>query len=312
VTELKRSTASLAGRDVPLVEAIGDGPGPQLTVIAGIHGCEYASIAAARRWVASLASRRLAGRVTVLPIVNVSAFRARSPFVVPEDDKNLNRCFPGSASGTLADQIAADLFQRFITGSDALVDLHAGDLAEALIPFAIYDAGAMESTARGMAESYGLGYIVREAPGLERAVSGTSSSAAAAAGIPAIIAEAGGCGLIEADAVATHLRGLDGVLGYLGLVPAAADGQAHAGQPPVPPVHLSRFLWPCTPVGGWWQPSVGTGEVVRAGQLLGTVESLDGGSTLETVIAPADGVVLFITSSPAVEADGLLLGLGAA
>jgi predicted deacylase len=51
---------------------------------------------------------------------------------------------------------------------------------------------------------------------------------------------------------------------------------------------------------------------VRAGQVLGTVAALDGGAVLETFTAPVDGVVLFLTSSPAVAADGLLLGLGAA
>jgi hypothetical protein len=43
---------------------------------------------------------------------------------------------------------------------------------------------------------------------------------------------------------------------------------------------------------------------------LGTVSSLDGGQILQTITAPADGVPMFITSSPAVAANGLLLGLG--
>jgi hypothetical protein len=32
---------------------------------------------------------------------------------------------------------------------------------------------------------------------------------------------------------------------------------------------------------------------------------------MEEIVAPADGVVIFMTSSPAVATDGLLLGLGA-
>ena len=306
VTDIKRTTADLGGFEVPVIEATGDPLGPRLTVIAGVHGCEYASIAAVRRWAMSLAGRPLTGRVTVLPVVNLPAFRARSPFVVPEDGKNLNRCFPGSAAGTAADRIAAALFEGFIAVTDALVDVHAGDLVEALEPFAIYDAGPAEATARAMAGAYGVQYVVREAPGRDRAVSGTTSAAAAAAGIPAIIAEAGGCGLIEADAVTTHLRGLDGVLGMLGMRP----GWDPAAQ--AEPLHLETFLWPRTSTAGWWQPAVGVGEAVQAGQPLGTVESLDGATVLETVTAPADGVVLFLTSSPAVAADGLLLGIGAA
>ena len=57
---------------------------------------------------------------------------------------------------------------------------------------------------------------------------------------------------------------------------------------------------------------VAPGEAVAAGQLLGTVSSLDGARLLQTITAPAAGVPMFITSSPAVAADGLLLGLGAA
>jgi hypothetical protein len=34
------------------------------------------------------------------------------------------------------------------------------------------------------------------------------------------------------------------------------------------------------------------------------------GDVTEQITAPEDGVVLFITTSPAVEADGLLVGLG--
>jgi len=46
--------------------------------------------------------------------------------------------------------------------------------------------------------------------------------------------------------------------------------------------------------------------------VLGSVSSIDGAVTQEVINAPDDGVLLFMTSSPAVAADGLLLGLGAA
>jgi hypothetical protein len=44
--------------------------------------------------------------------------------------------------------------------------------------------------------------------------------------------------------------------------------------------------------------------------VIGTITTLDGSQVLETITAPADGVPIFITSSPAVADDGLLLGLG--
>jgi hypothetical protein len=309
MTDVTRRVADFAGLDVPVIEVTGGAPGPRLSVISGVHGCEYASMAGVRRWVSGLAGdpgRLLRGSVTVVPVMNVPAFWARTPFVVPEDGKNLNRCFPGSPDGTLAERLAFAVFDQVITGSDAVVDVHAGDLVEALEPFVMYDGGPAEDLARGLAAAYGIRYVVRQAPGPGQTVAGSSSAAAAAAGIPAITAEAGGCGLVTEAAVAAHVRGLDGVLRYLAMSPSVPEGPA-----PTAPVYLNRFIWPRTPAAGWWEPAVLAGETVTAGQVLGTVSSLDGGTVLETFAAPADGVILFVTSSPAVAAGGLLLGLGA-
>jgi uncharacterized protein len=309
-TTVTRRHLDLAGLEVPVVELTGAQDGPLLTVIAGVHGCEYVPMAAVREWTRDLERREIRGRIRAVPVLNVTAFRARSPFVVPEDGKNLNRCFPGDAGGTLAERLAYAAFTELITGSDAYIDAHCGDMVEALEPFALYEAGPAEAAARQLALAYGLGYVIRQEPGPDRAVSGTSSGAAAQAGIPAITAEAGGCGLVERPAVDAHLRGLNAVLAHLGMTDPA-DG-ARAGQPARPePALLNRFLWVRCGRAGWWAPAVAAGEQVTEGQVLGTVSGLDGSGEPETITAPADGVIIFLTSSPAVADDGLLLGLGA-
>ena len=309
-TTVTRRSLDLAGLDVPVVELAGPQDGPLLTVIAGVHGCEYVPMAAVREWTRDLEQREIRGRIRAVPVLNVTAFRARSPFVVPEDGKNLNRCFPGDAGGTLAERLAYAAFTELITGSDAVIDAHCGDMVEALEPFALYEAGPAEEAARDLALAYGLGYIIRQEAGPDRAVSGTSSGAAAQAGIPAITAEAGGCGLVERHAVDAHLRGLNAVLAHLGMT-APADG-GPAGSPARPePALLGRFLWLRCARAGWWAPAVTAGDRVSEGQVLGTVSSLDGSALQETITAPADGVIIFLTSSPAVADDGLLLGLGA-
>jgi predicted deacylase len=194
-----------------------------------------------------------------------------------------------------------------IKGSDALIDMHAGDMVEALQPFALYDAGPAQARAADLASAYGLGYVIRPEPGPDRAVGGTTSAAAAEIGIPAIIAEAGGCGLVTQAAVDAHVRGLNRVLALLGMA-EDPDRRLDAGPPPV---RLQRFLWLHCQHEGWWEPAVQVGDSVAKGQALGTVSSIDGTQTLETIAAPADGVPMFVTSSPAVAANGLLLGLGA-
>ena len=287
--------------DIPYVRVVGEaGDGPHLTVIAGVHGTEYASIAAARELLAELRPAELSGIVTVAPVVNLPAFWARTPFVVPLDGKNLNRSFPGDASGSAAERIAAAVSERLISGSDYLIDLHAGDLPEALEPFVLYDSSPVEQQARDLALAYGLGHMVRQSPD-GRTVAGTTSAAAADLGIPSFTAESGECGLLTRDAVDRHLRGLRNVLRRLRMLP----GEAAVFDSPV---EHDGWIWLRTTQAGWWQPAVETGNRVAAGDLLGTVAPIIGGRPVR-ITAPAPGVPLFITSSPAVSADGLLLGL---
>ena len=286
---------------IPHVNFIGEaGDGPLLTVIAGVHGTEYTSIAAARELIAELQPHELCGCVIVAPVVNLPAFWARTPFVVPIDGKNLNRSFPGDAGGSATERIAAAVTKWLIRGSDCLIDLHAGDLPEALEPFTLYDASPVEQQARELALAYGLGHVVRQSSN-GRTVAGSTSAAAADLGIPSFTAESGQCGILARDAVEAHLRGLRNVLRQLRMLP---------GEPVVfdSPVEHDGWIWMRAPHEGWWQPAVEAGASIAAGELLGTVSPVIGGTAVP-ITAPVAGVPLFVTSSPAVRADGLLLGL---
>src|SRR4029079_13006547 len=109
-----------------------------LVVTGGVHAAEYASIAAALELGRSLDPANLRGRVIVVPVMNMPAFTARSIYISPLDGKNLNRVFPGDARGTASEQIAAWAFKNVIRQADFYIDLHGGDLIEALVPFTIF------------------------------------------------------------------------------------------------------------------------------------------------------------------------------
>ncbi len=291
----------LAGLEWPVFEASGTGDGPRACLLAGVHGCEYSSIAALVQFMRALDVAALAGSIVAVPLVSPTSFAARSPFVVPEDGRNLNRSFPGDPQGSFTDVLAHHVFSEFVSGADALIDLHGGDMVEALEPFTLYDDSPERETAERLARAFGLGYVVCDTTD---ALGGTTSAAAAAAGIPGFIAEAGGRGLLEPAEVERHLRGLRNALRVAGVLHGEPD-------PPPPGQRLvERFLWLRSSAPGWWQPAVAVGEEVAAGDRLGTV--LDGfGDAIETITAPEAGVPLFLTSAPAVQAGGLLLGLGA-
>ena len=293
----------LAELELPCFEAAGESDGPHLCLLAGIHGGEYSSIAAVVRFMNALDTRELSGRITAVPIVSMPSFRARMAFVMPQDGKNLNRCFPGSQDGTFSEVLARHVFDALIAPSDFLLDLHGGDMVEALEPFSLYDESAVEEQARGLAIAFGLPYLVRSAPA-DAPISGTTTGAAAAAGVPAVIAEVGGCGLLEEDAVRMHLDGITNALRHLRMLPGDVT------PPRADMRSVGRFLWLRSTGEGWWEPDVRAGDEVRAGSSLGTVRNLFGDMT-ERIPAPEDGVVLFLTTSPAITAEGLLLGLGA-
>ena len=293
----------LHGLEHPIFRARGDAGGPHVALIGGIHGCEYSSIAAVTKVMQELDTADLAGSIAAVPIVSMQSFVARSPFVVPADGKNLNRCFPGSYDGTYTDVLARSIFDELIAPADVLIDLHGGDMVEALEPFTIYEASPVAADADALAVAFGLPYVVREVP-KPGSLGGMTSSAAAAAGIPAIIAEAGGCGRLEAHATRVLVDGVHNALKQLGMLPGdpapPADGMRRVG----------RFEWLRSQQAGWWEPSVAAGDVVAAGARLGRVLDL-WGDPREEIRSPEDGVVLFLTTSPSVTDDGLLLGLGA-
>lgn len=291
----------LVGSEIPL-HVFGDSSlGPTVSLMAGVHGCEYTSMLALRRFLDGLVESDLRGCLRVVPMANIASFHARSAFVVPHDGLNLNRFFPGNPNGSFTERLASAIFEEAIRPAQFHVDMHAGDQVEELEPFAIYDVSPVEEQSRALARAYGLGYVVRT----ERSASpiaGTSSTAAAEAGIPAITAEAGGRGLVDEASVRLHEEGVRRVLATLGVLPASF---------PAPPaaVELSHWVWLRARQSGWWSARVRAGEQIAAGSVVGTVRALEG-DAIEEIVTPEAGVPLFVTTSPAVAVDGLLIGIG--
>jgi len=278
----------------------GRSEGPTLVVTGGVHAAEYASIAAALDLGRSLDPGDLRGRVIVVPVMNVPAFTARSIYVCPLDGRNLNRVFPGDAHGTASAQIADWVFHHVIAQAGYYVDLHGGDLIEALVPFTIFFRSGNDHVDRmslEMAKVFGIRYLVcSETPG-------STFCAASRAGIPSILAESGGQGIWTPEDVARHTNGLDRLMRRLDMMPG--------GMPePLPFTLLERFLWLRSEHEGFWYPAVAVGSAVAAGQDLGCVKDCEG-RVLQTAVSPADGRVLFIVTSLAINETDPLLAVGA-
>jgi predicted deacylase len=95
--------------------------------------------------------------------------------------------------------------------------------------------------------------------------------------------------------------GIENALRSLGVL----EGEARRNEP----VEIEEFSWLRAPAEGMWYPAVEVGAQVREGQNIGRIGNLYG-DTLAEISAPHDGVVLFITSAPAMPHDGLIISVG--
>lgn len=283
---------------IPVVVVNGAQDGQTLLVTAGIHGGEYPCIEAGIRFGRELDAAQVCGQVIVISPVSVNAFHARQAFVVPEDGKNLNRVFPGKATGTIAEQMAHTLVSEVLPHANAWIDLHGGDIPEALVPFAGYlDAKDPKVTeqSRKLAAAFGIEYVVRPTH-----LSGTTIDVATAAGIPALLAEAGQLGILDEDSTQMLLQGCRNVARYLGILP---------GQ--VTPITLKEFKnWPWLRAShtGCWYPQVKIGDMVTENQVVGVVKDYFG-DTLAEYRSPASGLVLLLCAAMSIKPNDPLIGV---
>jgi predicted deacylase len=290
----------------PYFAVVGAHAGPTFVLTAGIHAAEYTGILAAIRLGRGLQPADVHGTIVVIPLLNRPGFFERCIYVNPEDGENLNRIFPGRPDGPWSERFAYHLLNDIVVEGDYAMDLHAGDMIEDLEPFVIFSEtgdAEVDARTRRMIDSYGVRWATCSVPTGERP--GLLYAAAAARGVPAIIAESGRCGLVEEDAIVRHVDGVRNIWRTLGILTDAPPTSVD------PPKVLSRFEWLRSDHAGIFECGVRVSDVVRSGQSMGQMVDLLG-NPLADVISPADGVVLFTITSPAIKQGGLLLGVGVA
>ena len=342
---IKLPGAALANDEPrPMISVTGPKPGPMLFVNAGVHGGEYPAVEAVIRLGKTLDAKKISGTVILMPVLNLPAFRTRTPFVCPIDNINPNRVFPGDPRGSYSEQMTHALIHEFVVHADAYVDLHGGDIPEALVPFVIcrseaglsdFKARDVAARSREIAMAFGLPYVLTVSKPVQQSKGSSSNAAAAEKGIPSILAEAGGVGQMQEEAVELLVQGVINVMWHLGMVAgpksqipssksqgnsksqtkktarsAVATGERSAADTATPTV-LTKFEWVYTKSAGMWYPKVTAGDVVNEGQQIGTIGDLFG-DMLEEVLSPVNGVILFLTINPSVLENGLLMGIGVA
>ena len=151
-------------------------------VSAAIHGDEIIGVEIIRRLSHMIAKRRLAGTVLLVPMVNTIGFIAHSRYL--PDRRDLNRSFPGSATGSLASQLAHRFLNDVVAGCEFGIDLHSAAIHRENLPQ--IRANPDDEKSMVLARAFGAPIIIKSP-----LRDGSSRSAALKRGVPVLVYEAG-------------------------------------------------------------------------------------------------------------------------
>lgn len=207
------------------ITVVKSGEGPTALLTGANHGDEYEGAIALFKLTTELSPAEVAGRVIIVPAMNLPAFQAGRR-TSPIDRGNLNRLFPGRPHGSVTERIA-DYFQRHLLPlADYVLDLHSGGKSLEFVPFAAVHAledKTQQARSEAAMEAFGAPYSMVL---LELDAVGMYDTAAEAMGKVFVSTELGGGGTTTARTLAIADRGVRNFLRAAGILagpPAAAD-----------------------------------------------------------------------------------------
>jgi N2-acetyl-L-2,4-diaminobutanoate deacetylase len=282
---------------VPIV-VIGNGSGRTLLFTGGNHGDEYEGPIALLKLARSLEPEQIAGRVILIPALNLPAVLAGTR-VSPIDEVNLNRAFPGRWDGTVTAMIADYVTRKILPGCDAVVDLHAGGRTLCFTPFCgmhvLPDPAQMARTRAAMV-AFGapISLLIEEFD-----VTGMLDTAVEQLGKPFLFTELGGGGASSAATVAIAERGIRNLLRHFELIEGAPEpGDTRVMHSPDPScfvVYEDR---------GLFEILVDLGAEVEAGQEVAQVHDVERPARLPSIYRAERAGLLIGRRWPGLTAPG--------
>lgn len=294
---------------MPVTIISGKEKGPVFTIVAGIHGFEYPPITAVQELIKEIDPKKLKGTLIVVPIANVGSFYKRTPFVNPLDGKNLNNAFPGSASGTITEQIANYITKEIIPLSDVFLDIHGGDANEDLLPFICSYNNTLEEKnmflSHKLSEISGINHIVSYPYTITKTEpSKYAFKQASQDGKTALSIEAGKLGNVQMESVHLIKKAVYNMLNYMKMF---NEGTAPVKNPSA--VYLNNQEYVKADFSGNFHSNLKSGDYIKKGDKIGFISN-EFGKVLGDVISPATGVILYKIGTPPVNKNETVFCIG--
>lgn len=284
---------------MPVTLINGEIKGKTILITGGIHGCEYTAIETVIELSKELNPKDVKGKIIIIHPVNTQAFKKKVSAVIPEDNKNLNREFPGHMEGTITEKVSHFIENECHNQCDFYIDLHGGDLYEMATNFVYYPGIAKDSVieeSKIVASLLNVDYMVKSG-----AKTG-SYNYAAIKDIPSILIEKGGRGLWSKEEINDYKDDILRVLKHFNVL----DGEIKQDKEPI---NITEAIYLESTCNGCWYPKVKAGQKVKEGEILGEVKDFFG-NIIEVHYAKINGVVLYMTVSLSIEENEPLVAYG--
>ncbi len=287
----------------PVGTVYGVEEGPTLVVVGGMHGSEFCGIEAAIRLFREVEPEKLKGTLKVVMIYNLPAFESNLGFLVPQDGVNPGRVFPGDPNGSFSEVMAYHLSENVLRTADYYVELHGGDIPEALVPFVnapITGVEEVDKKSREMAMVFNIALVVGgDLTKLPRPLHTSGFRAMTLEGIPAILAESGQQGILTMEDTERHLVGLRNIMIHLGMREGTIVNTVKRMFSAEHAAIRAEF-------DAMWYPAVKLGDWATTGQVIGEYRTVFG-EHLADVKAPFDGHITVIRTSPHVDTGNVVI-----
>ena len=286
---------------MPVTIINGEKEGKTMLITAGVHGCEYPCIKTAIELAREINPKKVAGQIIIVHPVNIQGFVGRNVAIVPEDNKNILRVFPGDKNGTISEKIAYVISNELQAKADFYLDIHGGDVHEDLLPHIYYPGAAEENVVEAsieMARCFNVPYYVKS-----NTTNGTYTSAGIRKSIPSLLIERGGCGLCKEEDVKAYKNDIMNVLSYLNILEHEIIEKEFEAKEINEAIYLDALN------DGCWTCLVKAGEEIVKGQKLGEVTDYFG-NIIDTYYAEFDAVVLYNTVAFSVTKSSSLIAYG--
>ena len=266
-------------------------PGPVMFVSAAIHGDEVIGVDIVRRLLRARPLDTMAGTLMAVPIVNTFGFLNHARYL--PDRRDLNRCFPGSPTGSLGARLAHIFLNEIVARADFGIDLHSAAIQRNNLPQIRLTADNKRLVEMG--EAFGAPVMMTS-----KLRDGSLRMAAEEIGVDVLLYEAGEGLRFDELAARTGVAGILRVMQAKGMIGARGVPKRRAR-----PVLCDQSSWHRAEAGGLFRAWRGIGDLVREGEALGAISDPFGQAEIE-VIADMQGIVVGRTNMPVVnEGDAL-------